>query len=401
MRRQLLVAIIFLAAIALAPAARSAMAQSVYGSLVGNVSDSTGSVLPGATVVATQTETNLKREVVSNASGAYSIPNIPSGTYTVVVTVPGFQTFSAKDVTVTNRDVRVDAKLSIGTLEESVTVSGTAAILQTENAAVQHIASSEELQTVPTSGRAFASFLTLMPGVTAQPDYSQSGGINNPARAMTVTTNGVSSNDTVTRLDGASITNQYFGNLPDYSPGLEALESIKVVTSSFDADSGLAGGAAVNLQVKSGTNSLHGSLFDYDNDSRLRARNFFLPAGQTNGQSTYNIFGGTLGGPIKHNKFFYFISEEGVRQRSINSNPVGQTQTSGLISLPPADLRRGDFSNTGTVIYDPATGAASGAGRIPFAFENCPNMTSTTDPGFAACNFIPQSRINPISASMM
>src|SRR5438874_7592571 len=305
-------------------------AQSVYGSLVGNVTDSTGAALPGATVTATHVETNLKREVVTGATGSYSIPNIPSGTYQVVVTLAGFQTFTAPNIIVVNRDVRVDAKLSVGSLEESITVSGTAAILQTENAAVQHIATSDDLQTIPTSGRAFASFLTLMPGVTAQPDYSQSGGINNPARAMTVQTNSVSANDTVTRLDGASITNQYFGSIPDYSPGIEALESIKVVTSSFDADSGLAGGAAVNLQVKSGTNTVHESLFDYDNDSRLRSRNFFLPAGQSKGQSTYNIFGGTLGGPVKHNKFFYFISEEGVRQRSINGNPVGQTQVSGF-----------------------------------------------------------------------
>jgi Carboxypeptidase regulatory-like domain/TonB dependent receptor/TonB-dependent Receptor Plug Domain len=401
MRSQLLARVILFAFVCAALGVHSAHAQSVYASLVGNVVDTTGAALPGATVVATQTETNLRREVVTNASGAYSIPNIPSGTYSIVVTMAGFQTFTTKDVIVTNREVRVDARLSVGALEESVTVSGTAAILQTENAAVQHIATSEQLQTVPTSGRAFASFLTLMPGVTAQPDYSQSGGINNPARAMTVTTNGVSSNDTVTRLDGASITNQYFGSIPDYSPGIEALESIKVLTSSFDADSGLAGGATVNLQVKSGTNSVHGSMFDYDNDSRLRSRNFFLPAGQTKGESTYNIFGGTLGGPIFKNKFFYFISEEGVRQRSINGNPVGQTQTSGFISLPPADLRRGDFSGTGTVIYDPATGAANGTGRIPFAFENCPGLSSTTDAAFAGCNYIPQNRINPISAAMM
>ena len=399
--RQILARAVLLVVLWCAVAVHQAWAQSIYGSLVGNVTDTTGATLPGATVTATQAETNLTREVVTNTSGEYSIPNIPSGTYTIVVKVSGFQTFTVKDVAVTNRDVRVDAKLGVGTLEESVTVSGTTAILQTENAAVQHIATSDELQTIPTSGRAFASFLTLMPGITAQPDYSQSGGINNPARAMTVSTNGVSANDTVTRLDGASITNQYFGSIPDYSPGLEAIESIKVVTSSFDADSGLAGGASITLQVKSGTNTRHGSAFDYDNDSRLRARNYFLPPGQSKGSSTYNVFGGTFGGPIIHNKLFYFVSEEGVRQRSFNGNPVGQTQTSGFVSLPPADLRAGNFSNTGTVIYDPATGNANGTGRIPFGFENCPNITATTDPGFASCNFIPTSRINPISAAMM
>ena len=120
--------------------ATGATAQAVYGSLVGNVTDTTGGAIPGATVTATQTETNLTREVVTNENGAYSIPNIPSGTYQVVVTVPGFQTFTARDVIVTNRDVRVDARLGLGTLEEALTVTATAAILQTENAAVQHIA---------------------------------------------------------------------------------------------------------------------------------------------------------------------------------------------------------------------------------------------------------------------
>ena len=121
-------------------AVRPLAAQSVYGSLVGNVTDSTGAALPGATVTATHVETNLKREVVTSATGSYSIPNIPSGTYQVVVTLAGFQTFTAPNIIVVNRDVRVDAKLSVGSLEESITVSGTAAILQTENAAVQHIA---------------------------------------------------------------------------------------------------------------------------------------------------------------------------------------------------------------------------------------------------------------------
>jgi len=162
-----------------------AMAQNLYGSLVGNVTDSTGGAVPGATVTATQAETNLTREVTTNETGAYSIPNIPSGTYTVVVELVGFEKFVVKSIIVTNRDVRVDAKLSLGTIEEAVTVSATAAILQTENAAVTHVTNSEQLQTLPTSGRAFQSFMTLMPGV-AQPNYQQAGGINNPGRTMAV-----------------------------------------------------------------------------------------------------------------------------------------------------------------------------------------------------------------------
>ncbi|MCM3880869.1 MAG: TonB-dependent receptor, partial [Vicinamibacterales bacterium] len=378
-----------------------AAAQNVYGSLVGNVTDSSGGVVPGATVIATQTETNLVRETTTSASGAYSIPNIPSGTYTIAITLTGFQPFTARSVEVTNRDVRVDAKLGLGTLEEAITVTASSAILQTENAAVQHLANAEELQTLPTSGRAFQSFLTLMPGV-ADPNYQQSGGINNPGRTMSLTINGQPATNTVVRLDGITATNQFFESIQSYGPSLEAIETVNVVTSSFDADQGMAGAAAVNVQVKSGTNVFRGSAFEYAVDARMRARNYFLPAGQSKGTSSVNVLGGTVGGPIVKNKLFFFFSDETTIQRTKAGNAQGQTGTNGYISLPAADLRRGDFSGTNTVIYDPLTGnAATGAGRVPFAFQNCPGMTSTADPAFASCNFIPANRINPIAASML
>jgi hypothetical protein len=399
MRIKLPARVALLAVLCTAMSAAHASAQNIYGTLVGNVTDSSGAAIPGATVTATQTETNLTREVISNATGAYSIPNIPSGTYTVVVAVPGFQTFTANNITVTNRDVRVDARLSLGTLEEAVTVTATAAILQTENAAVQHIANAEQLQTLPTSGRAFQSFMTLMPGV-ADPNYQQSGGINNPARAMSLTINGQPATNTVVRLDGITATNQFFESIQSYGPSLEAIETVNVVTSSFDADQGMAGAAAVNVQVKTGTNNFRGSAFEYAVDARMRARNYFLPAGRDKGTSSVHVFGGTLGGPVVRNKLFFFISDETTRQRTFNGNAVGQTGTSGFVSIPPADLRRGDFSQTGTIIYDPATGNAAGAGRVPFAFANC-GLTSTADPRFSSCNYIPQNRINPIAAAML
>ena len=400
MKSKLLARVALLAVVCTAWTTSAASAQNVYGSLVGNVTDTSGAVIPGATVTATHTGTNLTREVVTNENGAYSIPNIPSGTYQVVVAVPGFQTFTARDIIVTNRDVRVDAKLGLGTLEEALTVTATAAILQTENAAVQHIANSEQLQTLPTSGRAFQSFMTLMPGV-ADPNYQQSGGINNPGRTMSLTINGQPATNTVVRLDGITATNQFFESIQSYGPSLEAIETVNVVTSSFDADQGMAGAAAVNVQVKTGTNNFRGSAFEYATDARWRARNYFLPANRDKGTSSVNVFGGTLGGPIVRNKLFFFVSDETTRQRTFNGNAQGQTGTSGFVSLPPADLRRGDFSNTGTVIYDPLTGnPTTGAGRVPFAFANC-GMTSTADPRFASCNFIPANRINPISAAML
>jgi hypothetical protein len=381
-------------------------AQTLYGTLVGNVTDETGLAVPGATVIITHAETNLTREGTTNATGGYSFPNVPTGTYQVDVSLTGFQSSSSRGIVVRqNTSVRVDMRLAVGALQETVIVSGTAAVLQTESAAVQMQTSSEQLVNLPTSGRSYQSFIGLMPGV-AQPYMIQAGGINNPARAMGVSVNGQPPDNTLFRVDGAAVTNQWYPDIQSYSPALEAVETVSVVTNSFDADQGMAGGAAVNVQVKSGTNTVSGSLFEYLTDSALRNRPYFLPAGADKGKDTKHIFGGTLGGPIVRNQLFYFVSVESevrrVREGTVQlAEGEVSTGTTGLNTLPPASLRAGDFSDTSTVLYDPLTGNANGAGRVPFAFANCPGLTSTADPRFANCNYIPANRINPISKRLL
>jgi len=287
-----------------------AHAQTLYGSLVGTVTDGSGLSVPGATVKITQAETNQSREATTNNLGAYSFPNIATGTYEVDITLTGFQAFKSRGVVVQqNAAVRVDAKLSVGALQETVVVSGSAVVLQTENAAVQSRTTSEQLESLPTSGRSYQSLMTLMPGV-AQPYSVQAGGINNPARSMGVSVNGQPPVQTVFRVDGAVATNQWYPDLQSYSPALESVESVSVVTNSFDADQGMAGGAAVNVQVKSGTNTLHGSTFEYLLDTKLRARPYFQPSTTGKGHDQKNVYGCTIGGPIVHNKLFYFFSTE-------------------------------------------------------------------------------------------
>ena len=177
-----------------------------------------------------------------------------AGTYQVVVTLQGFQTFTTQDVVVqANRVVRVDAKLDVGTVQESITVTAQQ-LLQTETAAVQTQMTREVIENIPVNGRSFQSLLVLTPGV-AQPNYFQTGGINNPSRSMQISVNGAPNQNTVVRIDGVSATNQWIEGLQSYSPGMEAIETVNVTTSSFDADQGMAGGASVNVQVKSGTNA--------------------------------------------------------------------------------------------------------------------------------------------------
>ena len=360
-----------------------APAQSLYGSLVGNIVDESGAALARAAVTATQAETNFSRSVVTSETGGYNLPNLLPGTYQLTVTLPGFQTFTARDVNVeANAAIRLDARMKIGEVKESVSVSATAVALQTETAAVQSNTTNEQLISVPTSGRSWQTTTAMMPGV-ATPDYQQSGGTNNPTRAMAITVNGQPPSNTIVRLDGVTQLNQYFQGIQAYTPGIEAIETVSLVTSSFDADQGMAGGASVNVQVKSGTNRISGSLFDHATDYRMKARNFFLPPSKSKGTGSTHSYGGTVGGPIKKDKLFYFASVERNRQRAYNGNPVSNIGSSGLVSVPTIPMRTGDFTGTGSVIYDPLTGTATGTGRQPFPSP------------------IPASRISPISSKIL
>lgn len=378
---------------------QNAGAQALYGTLVGNVVDGSGGRIPGATVTVTRKETNQTNELTTPENGTYSFSNLLPGTYQVVVTLPGFKTFAVDDIALRiGAIVRVDARLEVGTLEESVTVTAGAAILQADSAALQSLTTAEALAVIPITGRSYQSVLALTPGV-AQPNYFQVGGINNPARTMQVSVNGQPNTNTTFRLDGMTVTNQWIPGLQAYGPAMEAIETVNVVTSNFEADQGMAGGAAVNVQIKSGTNSLRGSVFEYFTSSALRARNFFLPSTSEKPKGTKNIFGGTLGGPIKRDKLFFFASMETTDSREVGGPFIGSSAL--LLSLPPTALRGGNFSTTGTPIYDPRTGNANGTGRTPFAFANCPGVSSTSDPRFAECNYIPTNRLSPVAQRLL
>jgi hypothetical protein len=377
----------------------TAGAQALYGSLVGNVVDDSGARIPGATVTATRTDTNQVSEQVTPENGTYSFPNLLPGTYQVSVTLPGFRTFSVTNVAVRiGAIVRVDARLELGALEETLTVTAGSPLLQADSATLQSLTTAEALVSIPITGRSYQSMLALTPGV-AQPQFFQVGGINNPARTMQVSVNGQPNTNTTFRLDGMTVTNQWIPGLQAYGPAIEAIETVNVVTSNFEADQGMAGGAAVNVQVKSGTNSLRGSVFEYYTSSALRARNFFLPPTSEKPKGTKNIFGGTLGGKIRRDKLFFFASVESTDSREVGGPFIGSSAL--LLSLPPTEFRGGNFSSVTTPIYDPLTGNANGTGRIPFAFTNCPGVTSTADPRFAGCNYIPTNRLSPAAQNLL
>ncbi|HZQ54251.1 MAG TPA: carboxypeptidase-like regulatory domain-containing protein [Bryobacteraceae bacterium] len=346
-----------------------AQAQALYGSIVGTVTDASGAVVPGATVRATESGTGQTRETSTNETGTYSFPTLPEGTYDVAVSRPGFQSYVQHGVAVTiDKIARVDVGLQLGSVNQSVEVGAQAAQLQTDTAEVRTELSTKEIQELPVPiNRNYQNLLVLVPGVS--PPATSSSLAANPARGEVFSVNGGTAGAANTRIEGASAVNAWLSHETAYVPGLEAIQTVTVATSSMVADQGLAGSASINVQLKSGTNDIHGSGFEYNQNNALKAKPFFLPAGQRKPKFIDNQLGGTLGGPIIRNKLFYFASYDGqfIRQNA-----------SQIVTVPTADIRAGNMSGSSTPIYDPLTGKSDGSGRTKFAG-----------------NMIPASRLDP------
>jgi hypothetical protein len=368
MKRSRRLPLFLLAFLTLVPA--TLPAQVLYGSIVGNVTDESGGATPGAAVTITQRETGASRDTITDSAGFYRFPNVQSGTYTVTVTLTGFRSFSRGDMPVTlNTATRVDAALQVGEVSEMVTVSASSPLLQTERAEVRAELKEREFVNLPVSlNRNYQYLFRVLPGFT--PPAEAHSVPSNPSRALVFNVNGASRSSNNIRIDGVSTTNVWLPHVAAYVPALESLETVNVVTNSFDAEQGLAGGSVINVQIKSGGNQLRGSAFEYHTNENLRTQNYFDPPGTSKGKSRYNQYGATVGGPFVRNKLFYFVSYEGTRDLQ---------QLSKTVSVPTEAMRRGDLSASSTPIYDPMTGNPNGSGRTPF-----PN------------SLIPGNRIDPI-----
>ena len=364
-----------LLAIVVLLAGQPARAQVLYGGLIGDVADPSRAVLPGATVTVTNRDTGLQRETTTDGSGAYSFRDLQPGTYELKVTLNGFKSYARAGLTVTlNAIARADVQLEVGGQTETVTVTADKPLLQTERADVSTQLDSVQVTNLPISGngRNFQQLYKLIPGASTPVELHSDAG--NPQRSLGTNFNGVSRSNNNTRLDGATVSYPWLPHIMAYVPPAEAVDTVNVVTNSFDAEQGMAGGAAVSVSIKSGTNAFHGTGHWYHTNSTLRAKNYFF-AGTQVPRNIQNQVGGTFGGPIKHNKLFFFANWERTARR----------QTASANRTVPNDaLRRGDFSGTGTVIYDPATGNANGTGRQPF-------------PG----GIIPADRIDPAAVKML
>ena len=255
--------------------------QTLTGSISGIISDSTDARVPSATVLVRNAATNEERSVVSDGSGAFTASSLAPGLYTVTIVKAGFQRSVLNNLRVApGANVRADAKLNVGAETQSVSVNAETNTLQTDSAEVRGELDNQQLSSLPLpANRNYQSALILVPGVNPPANQHSVGA--NPGRGLAFQSNGSFGNTNTIRIDGATANNVWLPHVAAYSPGLEAIQSVNVVTNSFDAQQGLAGGASVNVHVKTGTNQVHGSVFWYHTDNVLSAKPFFLPKGFT------------------------------------------------------------------------------------------------------------------------
>jgi hypothetical protein len=353
---------------------RPALAQVLYGSITGTIQDPSGAAVPGTDVTIINQGTTQETSVKSDSQGRYSLLNLLPGTYNLKAAASGFRTTEQTGILISPNVVgRIDLKLEVGNMTEQVTVSAQTAQLQTDKADTHTEITTKAITNMPLPAyRNYQSLINLVPGAT--PAAFQNSVTDTPNRSLATHINGTNDQNNVTRIDGASSVNLWLPHHTGYVMPAEMVDNVNVTTSAGDAQQGFAGGAAITVVTKSGTNEFHGSAFEFHDDQHLKARNYFQAAGVDKPLSIYNNYGGTVGGPVLKNKLFFFFSYDATRQRQ---------GSSGRYSVPTLDQRAGDFSALKTTIYDPLTGNADGTGRTAFAG-----------------NVIPGNRISPQAAKL-
>jgi hypothetical protein len=319
-------------------AAGSLWAQTT-GTIRGTVTDPSGAVIPGAQVAAILTQANASRATQTNPEGEYVLPALPVGQYTVVVKSPGFREYRQAEVEVQIGHVTlVNVGLELGTLAQVVTAEALAPLVETANTQMGAVVSDREVTQLPLNARDTYQLLQLQPGVQSQLGSDLFYGSDDSGVVSVNGGRGRANNYTVNGGDA----NDQFANLPAIQPSPDSIEEFRVMTSTFDAEFGRNSGSVVNVVTKSGGNVVHGDLYEFLRNQHLNARNFFEGPRPDFKQ---NQFGGTLGGPIKRDKSFFFLSYEGRR--------IHQGIPSPTVTVPAAAERQGDFSSgpafTGTL----------------------------------------------------
>ncbi len=375
------------------------LAQEFRSTITGQITDPSGAVVPKATVTAVNSESGQKYTVTTTDKGAYYIPYVLPGTYSVTASAPGFRTKRQENVLLqASQSSGLNFSLELGQATQTVTVSSAPPLIETETGSGGTVLSERELQNVPLNGRQIYTLIGTTPGSQFTQTQFGSGGFSG-TRGWDVTNEytiggGVQGYQQFT-LNGTNITQQSGGSFGTWelAPNVDALQEVNVMTTTYDARYGRTGGGTVNMVVKSGTNAYHGDFYEYLENGALDANNF---ENNLNGQPRQDLhqnqFGGVIGGPVKKDKIFFFGSFEGYKE--------GIPFTT-VTSVPPAYLRPSngsgvDFTQTGYTIFDPSTTTCATAGGT---IGNCPNNNYARQefPG----DTIPASRISSIGANVL
>ena len=338
--------------------APSAIAQSVSGTILGTVTDSTGATVAGAKVTIVNEGTGLTRVLTADSNGEYTAPALPTGHYTITSEMTGFKTVALSNVEVgVDQRVRINIKHEVGAMTESVSVTADTPLIQTSSSELGTTVGSTQIEALPLNGRNFVSLTRSIPGVLRGIPGANIDGAGSLAwrASASFSANGQRPRDNNYMLDGVDNNETWLQTVVIF-PSVDALDEFKMQTSTYSAEYGRSLGGVVNLQIKSGTNSLHGSGFEFHRNDAFDANNFFNNrAGRGKPEFKQNQFGGTIGGPVFKDKTFFFTDYQGHRES------LGQTF---LSTVPSMAMRGGDFSEVNRVIYDPTTPGVPFPGNV-------------------------------------
>ena len=376
---------------------------AITGSISGVVTDPSGAVIPGLTVVATSVSTNEKTTAVTDSKGFYSFPTLNVDMYNVTVSQSGFRDYVQTGVKIdANSALRIDIAMQVGTVTNTVSVKSDTLQVETQSTQNGVVIDGQKITSVPLNGRSYIDLLKLQPGVSPY-SHSQdsatsgvgatqvSGDLDNGQQSV----NGGRTGSNAFMVNGAN-AEEGVHNGAAMIPNLDSIAQFRIITNNFDAEYGNYSGGQVNVVTKSGTNQYHGTVFDFLRNTDLDARNYYSP---TRGVFIQNQFGGTVGGPIRKNKIFWFGDYQGTRQT------LGQTQS---YPVPSDADRTGDLTDqasalTGTVVGAGWANTLSQTLGYPVTQGENYYTPGCTDPG--TCVFpnavIPQSAWSPVAVNSL
>jgi hypothetical protein len=351
--------------------AGAAAAQTNTGEIGGVVRDSSGAVLPGAVVIATQPASGATVERVTDADGRFYLPALRIGEWEITVTLPGFAPHTQKAVALEiGRAINLEVTLALQGLEEQVVVQSVVPALQTTTSEISDVIENREVVQIPLNGRSFLALAQLSDAVVLPPGGTRGDALQQAGPLPNV--GGQRSGHNIYLLDGAKVTDELFNNLV-INPSMDSIQEFRIQKSMYPAEFGGKASALINVATRAGSNAWRGSGFEFHRNEAFDAANYFHPSGAPLPALRQNQFGGALGGPLVRNRSFFFASYEGLRLRR------SLTRT---FSVPPPAVRSGHFAGVAS-ICDPSTITATGR-CAPFAGDH-----------------IPAGRIDPLAAAFL